>query len=335
MTETFAAARDRVLSGIQPTGNVHIGNYLGAIRHWVANQDRAENYFVIVDLHSLTVPQDPVRLRTNIRELAGILIAAGIDPQRSVLFQQSQLPAHAELAWVLNCYVPLGWLERMTQFKDKAGRHRERASTGLLTYPTLMASDILLYDATHVPVGDDQRQHLELTRDVAERLNHHLGVGTVVVPQAAIPPRAARVMSLSDPSAKMSKSDGDSAGAVMVLDDPDVIRRKVQRAVTDSENSIRFDPGRPGIYNLLSIYQAFDGQSDAAIEDEFSGQGYGQLKRRVADVLIEALRPLRTRYMDLAAEPGQIDAILAAGLEFAAPVANATRDRIYTRIGLA
>lgn len=334
MTDQPAKPRARVLSGIQPTGNVHIGNYLGAIRHWATNQDLAENYFVIVDLHSLTVPQDPKRLRANIREVAGILIAAGIDPERSVLFQQSHLPAHAEIAWVLNCYIPLGWLERMTQFKDKAGQNRERASTGLFTYPALMASDILLYDATHVPVGDDQRQHLELTRDVAERLNKQLGEGTVVVPQAAIPPKAARVMSLSNPTAKMSKSNRDHSGEVMILDDPDQIRRKVRRAVTDSENSIRFDPQRPGVYNLLSIYQALDGRAEEDIEAEFAGQGYGKLKDRVADALIETLRPLRRRYLELAREPGRIDAILAAGAGRAGPVANATRDRIYERVGL-
>lgn len=335
MTDQPATPRARVLSGIQPTGNVHIGNYLGAIRHWAANQDRAENYFVIVDLHSLTVPQDPELLRANIRELAGILIAAGIDPGRSVLFQQSHVPAHAELAWILNCHIPLGWLERMTQFKDKVGENRERASTGLFTYPALMASDILLYDATHVPVGDDQRQHLELARDVAERLNKQLGPGTVVVPEAAIPPRAARIMSLSNPAAKMSKSHGEGAGTVMVLDDPDRIRRKIRRAVTDSENSIRFDPGRPGVNNLLTIYQALVGRADDEIEAEFDGKGYGHLKDRVADALIEYLRPLRGRYLELAEEPGQIDAILAAGAGRAGPVANATRDRIYKRTGLA
>lgn len=334
MTDQPAKTRARVLSGIQPTGNIHIGNYLGAIRHWAANQDRAENYFVIVDLHALTVPQDPKLLRANIREVAGILIAAGIDPERSVLFQQSHLPAHAEIAWILNCYIPLGWLERMTQFKDKAGRHRERASTGLFTYPALMASDILLYDATHVPVGDDQRQHLELTRDVAERMNKQLGQGTVVVPQAAIPPKAARVMSLSNPTAKMSKSNRDHSGEIMVLDDPDQIRRKVRRAVTDSENSIRFDPNRPGVFNLLSIFQALDGRAEDEIEAEFAGQGYGQLKDRVADALIETLRPLRDRYLELTREPGRLDSILAAGAERAGPVANATRDRIYERIGL-
>ena len=335
MTDQPATPRARVLSGIQPTGNVHIGNYLGAIRHWAANQDRAENYFVIVDLHSLTVPQDPELLRANIRELAGILIAAGIDPGRSVLFQQSHVPAHAELAWILNCHIPLGWLERMTQFKDKVGENRERASTGLFTYPALMASDILLYDATHVPVGDDQRQHLELARDVAERLNKQLGPGTVVVPKAAIPPRAARIMSLSNPAAKMSKSHGEGAGTVMVLDDPDRIRRKIRRAVTDSENSIRFDPERPGVNNLLTIYQALVGRADDEIEAEFDGKGYGHLKDRVADALIEYLRPLRGRYLELAEEPGQIDAILAAGAGRAGPVANATRDRIYKRTGLA
>ncbi len=334
MTDKSAKPRPRVLSGIQPTGNVHIGNYLGAIKHWVANQDRAENYFVIVDLHSLTVPQDPEQLRSNIRELAGLLIAAGIDPGRSVLFQQSHLPAHAELAWILNCHIPLGWLERMTQFKDKVGENRERASTGLFTYPALMAADILLYDATHVPVGDDQRQHLELTRDVAERLNKQLGPGTVVVPEAAIPPRAARIMSLSNPAAKMSKSHGEGAGTIMVLDDPDQIRRKIRRAVTDSENSIRFDPERPGVNNLLTIYQALVERPEDEVEAEFGGQGYGHLKNRVADALIEYLRPLRARYLDLAREPDQIDALLAAGAERAGPVANATRDRIYQRIGL-
>ncbi len=324
----------RVLSGIQPTGNVHLGNYLGAIRHWVAQQDSFENFFPIVDLHALTVPQEPQRLRSNIFELAGILLAAGIDPAKSVLFQQSQIPAHAELAWILNCFIPVGWLERMTQFKDKTGSNRERASSGLFSYPALMAADILLYDATHVPVGDDQRQHLELTRDVALRLNSLFGADTVVVPEAAIPPKAARVMSLTNPAAKMSKSDADPAGTLLVLDGPDTIWRKLRRAQTDSAAAIAFDPERPGVHNLLTIYQALTGQSESAIEDEFAGCGYGVLKRRLADALIETLQPLQQAYRSLADDPGQIGLLLETGRDQAAPVANATRDRIYRRIGI-
>ncbi len=326
--------KKRVLSGIQPTGDVHIGNYLGAIRHWVNDQDRAENFFTIVDLHALTVPQDCQLLGNRIRELAGILLAAGIDPERSVLFQQSQVAAHAEVAWILNCFIPIGWLERMTQFKDKAGVNRERVSTGLLAYPALMAADILLYDATHVPVGDDQRQHLELTRDVAMRVNHQCGADTFVVPEADIPPTAARVMSLANPTSKMSKSETDANGTILVLDDPDTIVRKLRRAKTDSENQIAFDPDRPGVYNLLTIHRAFTGQGEAEVLSEYGDSGYGDLKRRLADLIIESLRPLRERYAALAADPGQIDRLLAVGAEKAMPVATATRDRLYRRIGL-
>ena len=323
----------RVFSGIQPSGDIHIGNYMGALRNWVAMQDEYATIYCVVDLHALTLPQVPAELARARVRTAKILLAAGIDPGRSLVYYQSQVPQHAELSWIMGTFASMGQLGRMTQYKEKADRTGQ--NLGLLSYPVLMAADILIHKVHAVPVGDDQRQHLELTRDVAERLNNQLGAGTVVVPEAAIPPRAARVMSLSNANSKMSKSDHDPAGTVMVLDGPDEIRRKVMRAVTDSANSIRFDPDRPGIYNLLSIYQALDGRSEESIEAEFAGQGYGQLKRSVADALIESLRPLRERFAKLMAEPGQVDEILAAGMESAAPVANATRDRIYSRIGLA
>lgn len=327
-----AGDKPRVFSGIQPSGALHIGNYLGAIRRFVAEQDQFDNIFCIVDLHAITVPQDPVELHEKSRELAAVYFAAGIDPDRSIVFIQSHVPAHAELAWVLNCFTPMGWLERMTQFKDKASREgRERASAGLFTYPALMAADILLYDTAFVPVGEDQKQHVELTRDVAERFNARFGE-VLVVPAPRIAEVGARIMSLTDPARKMSKSE--PAGALELLASPDTLRRQIMRATTDSGREVRFDEARPGLFNLLEMYQLFSGQSRPEIEREFEGRGYGDLKKALAEVTIESLRPLRERYVEIRRDPGYLEGLLRRGAERAAPIANATLRRVYAATGL-
>jgi tryptophanyl-tRNA synthetase len=323
----------RVLSGIQPTGSLHIGNYLGAVRHWVAMQSEATCYYCIVDLHAITVPQDPKTLRESIRQTAALLLAAGIDPERSVLFVQSHVPAHAELAWILNCVTPYGWLTRMTQFKEKSAKQGESTSTGLFTYPVLMAADILLYQAHQVPVGDDQRQHLELTRDIAIRFNRMYGE-TFVVPEARIEAVGARIMGLDDPTKKMSKTETNPHHAVYLLDTPDVIRRKFQRATTDSLRDIRFDEQRPGVNNLLTIYQAFTNEDKETIEARFEGKGYAELKQAVAEVVIAGLRPLQERYDVYAKDPAQLEAVLRRGAERARAVAEETLAVVKERVGL-
>ncbi len=335
-TGTAAAAKKRVLSGIQPSGDVQLGNYLGAIKGWVERQSDKENFFCIVDLHALTALQDPDELRQQTRSLAAMLFAAGLDPDQCAVFIQSHVTAHAEACWVLNCVTPVGWLERMTQYKDKAGG-RESVSTGLLDYPVLMAGDILLYDAHEVPVGDDQRQHVELTRDIAQRFNHQFGE-TFVVPEAVIPQIGARVMGLNDPTVKMSKSFAHIRGhAVRMLDDPKEIERTFKRAVTDSGNEIRFsdDPERAGVNNLLGIYKVVTGRSEAESEADFaSARGYGDLKARVAEVVIEELAPIRERYYELMDDVAELDRLLARGAEQARAVAGAKMDVIRSRVGL-
>ena len=335
-TGTAAAAKKRVLSGIQPSGDVQLGNYLGAIKGWVERQSDKENFFCIVDLHALTALQDPDELRQQTRSLAAMLFAAGLDPDQCAVFIQSHVTAHAEACWVLNCVTPVGWLERMTQYKDKAGG-RESVSTGLLDYPVLMAGDILLYDAHEVPVGDDQRQHVELTRDIAQRFNHQFGE-TFTVPQAVIPEIGARVMGLNDPTVKMSKSFAHIRGhAVRMLDDPAEIERTFKRAVTDSGNEIRFsdDPERAGVNNLLGIYKVVTGRSEAESEADFaSARGYGDLKARVAEVVIEELAPIRERYYELMGDVAELDRLLARGAEQARAVAGAKMDVIRSRVGL-
>ena len=325
--------KPRVLSGIQPTGNLHIGNLIGAIRHWVAGQDETDSFFCIVDLHAITVPQEPAALRAKTREVAGLLLAAGLDPKRCTLFVQSHVTAHAELAWVLNCFTPYGWLGRMTQFKEKSGRQREQASAGLFDYPVLMAADILLYQTHQVPVGEDQRQHLELTRDLAERFNHLFGE-TFRVPEARIAEVGARIMGLDDPSKKMSKSEESPHHAINLLDPPDVIRRKVMRATTDSGRSIRFDQQRPGIYNLCTVYQVFTGKEAEAIEEEWADCGYGDFKAAVAEAVVEGLRPLQERYAVYADDPAQLEAILAEGAQRARAEAAPTLALVKQRVGL-
>ncbi len=323
----------RVFSGIQPSGTIHIGNYLGALQRWVQAQDEYDNLFCIVDLHAITVPQDPTKLHAKIRELAALYLASGIDPKKSTVFVQSHVSAHAELAWILNCTVPMGWLERMTQFKDKSGSNRERSSVGLFDYPALMAADILLYNTHFVPVGDDQTQHVELTRDIAERFNKLYGE-TFTVPAALIGKVGARIMGLDDPTKKMSKSDEGKYHAIGLLDSPEDIKAKIARATTDSERTIVFDESRKGLYNLLVIYELLSKKSRPTIEAEFAGKGYQEFKAALADIVIATLQPLQTRYKELMTNPAELDRILANGATTANTIAQTTLKKAQTAIGL-
>ena len=333
---TVEARRKRVLSGIQPSGDMQLGNHLGAVKGWVERQSEKENFFCIVDLHAITVHQDPDELRSQTRSLAAMLFAAGIDPAESTLFVQSHVTPHAEACWILNCVTPVGWLERMTQYKDKAANGHS-VSTGLLDYPVLMAADILLYDADEVPVGDDQRQHVELARDIAQRFNRTYGE-TFVVPEAVIPEVGARVMGLDNPKVKMSKSYAYIRGhAIRILDDPGEIERSFRRAVTDSGNEIRFteDSEKAGVNNLLGIYKVITGRSVRQVEDDFAtARGYGDLKKRVAEVVIEELTPIRERYQALMQDIGELDRLLADGAERAAAVSGAKLEEMKRRVGL-
>ena len=323
----------RIFSGAQPTGNVHLGNYLGALRNWVALQTEYESFFCIVNLHAITVPQDPKVLAKKSRELARIYLAVGIDPNVSTVFIQSDVPEHAELAWMLNCVTRMGELQRMTQFKDKARKQQEENVTvGYFDYPVLMASDILLYQTDLVPVGEDQKQHLELTRDIAVRFNRDYGQ-TFVVPDPFIPKVGARIMSLADPLKKMSKSDEESeAGCIMLMDDETAVRRKFKRAVTDSGTDIRFDVDRPAINNLLTIYHLLTNKSSAEIEDHFSGKGYAKLKEELADVTIEFLKPFQERVRSI--DDDKLDQILEQGAERAQASARPTLERAKANLGV-
>ena len=322
----------RIFSGAQPTGNVHLGNYLGALKNWVALQHEYESFFCIVNLHAITIPQDPRLLLEKTRDLTRIYLAVGIDPQVSTIFIQSDVPEHAELTWVLNCVSRMGELERMTQFKDKSRKQGENVSVGLFDYPVLMASDILLYQTDLVPVGHDQKQHLELTRDLAIRFNRDYGE-TFRVPDPYIPKVGARIMSLSDPLKKMSKSDDDPNGCVLMMDDADTVQRKFKRAVTDSGTEIRFDPSRPAIHNLLEIYHLITGKSQQETEDHFAGKGYAQLKGQLAEVTIDFLRPIQQRISEITDE--RLDSLLEQGRTKAREIARATLADVYQRIGLA
>src|SRR5215204_4104543 len=323
--------RKRIFSGAQPTGNVHLGNHLGALRNWVALQHEYESFFCIVNLHALTVAQDPKLLAEKTRDLARIYLAVGIDPEVSTVFVQSDVPHHAELTWALNCVARVSELERMTQYKDKSRKQEENVSVGLFDYPVLMASDILLYQTDLVPVGDDQKQHLELTRDVAIRFNRDYGE-TFKVPDAYIPKVGARIMSLSDPSKKMSKSDEDPNGCVLLMDDAGTVQKKFKRAVTDSGTEIRFDESRPAINNLLEIYHLITGKTAAEVEDHFAGKGYAQLKGDLAEATIEFLRPIQQRVREISDE--QLDAILDQGREKAQQIASVTLNQAFERAGL-
>ncbi len=326
--------KKRVFSGIQPTGNIHIGNYIGATRHWAADQDIYDNIFCIVDLHAITEPKDPAVLKTKTREVTGLLLAAGIDPKRSILFVQSHVCEHSELAWILNCFIPMGWMQRMTQYKEKtAKKQAEQVSVGLFDYPALMAADILLYRTDVVPVGEDQKQHVELARDTAQRFNNIYGE-TFVLPEPRIASVGARIMGLDDPTKKMSKSETAPNHAIALLDPPDVIRKKIMRATTDSQTTVVFDPTRPGIYNLLVIYQIFTGKKKEEIEAEFAGKGYGDFKKALAEVMIEGLRLLQERYQAVTADPAYIDNVLKEGAAKARPMAHKTLTEVQKKVGL-
>ena len=322
----------RVFSGMQPSGNLHIGNYLGALKNWVRIQSDYECIFCIVDLHAVTVYQEPAQLRAKIVETAALYLAAGIDPKVSSIMVQSAVPAHTELAWMLTCVTPVGWLERMTQYKAKAAA-QETISDGLLQYPVLMAADILIYQAAIVPVGDDQSQHLELTRDIAQRFNSLYGE-TFVMPATKLPTVGARVMGLDDPEKKMSKSATGANHAINLLDDPKDIRKKIMRATTDSNPAVDIETMGPGVANLIAIYQAFTEMPDHAAKAHFAGMRYGDLKKTVAEAVIGALEPIQQRYREIIAEPGHVEGVLKASAERVSVIANDTVVKVKRAMGL-
>ncbi|MDP6514736.1 MAG: tryptophan--tRNA ligase [SAR202 cluster bacterium] len=334
-SQSNSGTRRRVFSGVQPSGDSQLGNYLGAFKGWVDRQDEKENFFCIVDLHAITVDQDPEELRRQTRELAAMLFACGLDPDKSTLFIQSHVTAHAEACWILNCVTPIGWLERMTQFKDKS-TGLDSVSTGLLDYPVLMAGDILLYSAHEVPVGEDQKQHVELARDIAQRFNR-IYDELFVVPEPVIPEIGGRVMGLNDPSVKMSKSYSHIRGhAVRLLDEPKEIQRSIMRAVTDSENEIRFsnDPERAGVNNLLGMYKVMTDKIESEVEADFAdARGYGDLKKRVAEVIIEGLAPIQKRYYELMDDVAELDRMLAVSADHARQVSEPKLQEMKQAVG--
>ena len=330
----------RVVSGIQPTGNLHLGNYLGAIRNWVRMQDAMDDgsqcLFFLADLHAISMPHDPAELRKGTLEMAAALTACGIDPARSILFNQAQVPAHAELQWLLSGTARMGWLNRMTQWKDKAGKNREGQSIALFAYPVLQAADVLLYQATHVPVGEDQKQHLELARDIAQKFNNDFGE-TFTLPDPIVPPQAARIMSLRDGMAKMSKSDPSEMSRIALVDDPDTVMRKIKKSKTDAEplpSEAAGLAGRPEALNLVTIYAALGDSSVEAVLAEHGGQGFGAFKPRLGELLVETLRPISTRFTELLADREALDAILARGAAKARDLAAPTLTATYQALGL-
>ena len=334
----------RTVSGIQPTGNLHLGNYLGAIRNWVRMQDEiatrgGDCLFFLADLHAISMPHDPVTLSANTREMVAALVACGIDPDRSTLFNQAQVPAHAELQWLLTGTARMGWLNRMTQFKDKSGKNREGASIALYTYPVLQAADVLLYQTTHVPVGEDQKQHLELARDIAQKFNNDFGGGADIftLPEPIIPPEAARIMSLRDGGAKMSKSDPSDMSRINLTDDADTIIQKVKKARTDAEplpGEAAGLQGRAEAANLVSIYAVLSGTSVGAVLSEFAGKGFGAFKPALGDLLVEKLAPINARFVELRQDRAALDAILRRGSERARALAAPTLAAAYEALGL-
>jgi tryptophanyl-tRNA synthetase len=321
----------RIFSGIQPTGAKHLGNYIGAIRRWAESQDDGEQFICIVDLHSITVSYDPDELRESILALAAILLASGLDPERCTVFVQSHNPDHPDAAWLLAAVASMGELRRMTQFKEKS-EQQDFVSVGLFTYPVLQAADILLYQTDIVPIGEDQRQHVELTRDIAERFNSRFGE-TFVIPRPVVPELGAKIMDLQEPSKKMSTTGGTAQGTLLMLDDPDVVRKKIKSAVTDSGREIRRGPGKEGIENLISIMSAATGEPADAIEGRYDGSGYGQFKSDVAESVVELLAPIRTRYEELRADPAELQRLLAVGAEKACAVSAPTLALMYERMG--
>ena len=321
-----------IFSGVQPSGCITLGNYIGAIKNWVKLQDEYQCIYSVVDMHSITVRQDPAALRERANQFLALYLASGIDPEKSIVFYQSHVPAHAELSWVLGCHTYMGELSRMTQFKDKSAKHADNINAGLFTYPVLMAADILLYQSDLVPVGVDQKQHLELARDIAIRMNHIYG-DVFTVPDGYIPPVGARIMSLQEPTSKMSKSDPNPNGYIWVLDAPEVITKKIKRAVTDSEGVIEYREGKHGVNNLLSIYGAIIGKKPEEAALEFEGQGYGALKARVAEAVCEELRPLQERYKAISEDKAYLEGIYKKGAEKAAAIAEKTIRTVYDKVG--
>lgn len=328
------STQKRILSGIQPSGDLHLGNYIGAIQQWVSLQQQYESFFCIVDLHAITVRQDPALLRERIRRAAASYIACGVDVERSVIFVQSDVSAHAELAWVLQTFTQMGELERMTQYKDKAQRNTHNVNAGLFTYPVLMAADILLYQAALVPVGHDQKQHVELTRNIAERVNHQYNKNIFTIPEPLFPSQGARVMGLDDPTAKMSKSAASEMNYISFADSSELIRKKIQKAVTDSGADICAGEDKPALTNLLTLYSALSGQSVKILEQQYVGKGYGAFKSDLAEVVIEWIRPIQERTEELMSDTDALERILAKGAERARVVANTTLQEVYTTIGL-
>jgi len=322
-----------MLSGIQPSGDLHLGNYLGAIKNWVERTEEFDNYYFMADMHTITVRQTPADLRRRTLEQLALYIACGLDPEKNTLFIQSHVPQHAELGWVLQCYTMFGELSRMTQFKDKSAKHQDNINAGLFAYPSLMAADILLYQPDFIPVGEDQKQHCELTRDIAQRFNHVYG-DVFKIPEPYIPKTGARVMSLNAPDSKMSKSIPE--GCIFMMEKPEDIQRKFKRAITDSdtENCVRFDPAnKPGVANLMSIYSAITGKSYAKIESEFAGCGYGKFKPAVGDAVVECLRPIREEATRILADKAYLENVYKTGAEKASYVANKTLRKVYKKIG--
>jgi tryptophanyl-tRNA synthetase len=325
--------KPRVFSGIQPSGNFHLGNYLGAIRNWVIQQDATNSIFCVVDLHALSLPTTRESMSTNIRNLANVLLAAGIDPQQAILFVQSDVREHAELCWLLNSVTNFGELRRMTQFKDKSGAQEESVSAALFDYPVLMVGDIILYDTEYVPVGDDQKQHIELARDVAARFNQRYGE-TFVIPKPDIKAEGARIMSLDDPTKKMSKSNPNPGSYIALSDDADTIRRKIKRAVTDSGSEIISTPEKPALANLISIYALLTNTSVPDVEDHFAGKGYGAFKSELGEVVVEAITPIQERLAALEAQPEIAARVLTEGAEKARAMAAAKMDIVRDRMGI-
>lgn len=326
-------AKKTILSGIKPTGSLNLGGYLGAVKNWVALQEDYNCLYMLADLHALTIRIDPAVLRKNSMELFALYIACGIDPEKNLLFFQSHVPQHAELSWILNCYSMFGELNRMTQFKDKSAKNAENINAGLFTYPVLMAADILLYQSDLVPVGEDQRQHLELARDIATRFNGVYG-DVFKLPEGYTPKVGARIMSLTNPTHKMSKSEEDENGTVNLLDNKDAIIRKFKRAVTDSETCVRYAEGKDGINNLMSIYSAVTGKTFEEIEKEFEGKGYGDFKLTVGESVAECLAPVQEKYNDLVSDKAQLEAIYKRGAEQAGYMAMKTLRKVYKKVGL-
>lgn len=325
--------RKKIFSGIQPSGNLHIGNYIGAMKQWVAMQDEYEPIFCIVDLHAITVPQDPKVLRQKVREVAALYIACGIDPEKSHIFVQSENPDHTYLAWIFDCIAPFGQMQRMTQFKEKSDKQKENTTVGLFNYPALMAADILLYNTDVVPVGDDQKQHIELTRDLAEKFNSQFGE-TFKLPEPRIESEHARIMSLQDPTSKMSKSDNNQNGTINLLDELETVKSKIKRAVTDSGSEIKSGADKPAMTNLLNIYEAVSGKPVSELEQQYVGVGYGQFKDELAEATVEFLKDIQNRYHEIINDETYLDSVLDAGAKHARSISSEFVQRINQIVGL-